>query len=137
MQTFTTLAGHTFTFEGVEPYTRKDGTGTHLDVWSTPCRHPGCKTRFVVRIPQGTSPQKSTVFGLAHCTEHRLTRPQATKKWLAACSATNTKATPEVLSSIKQLYQEGLSPRDIALIVPLSFVRIYTLIKKHNFKKQT
>jgi hypothetical protein len=136
MQTYTTPAGHIFRFVSTKPYTRKDGTQTTLAVWASKCRHPGCTKQFEVTVPASAPPENCAAFGAAHCAEHKLTRAETTKRWVDACTKTNTKATPEVLSVITAAYEGGASPQDIALLVPVGVTRIYQLVKIHKLKRK-
>ncbi len=136
MQTYTNKHGQVFNFLKTEPYTRKDGTATTLAVWTSTCRHPGCAQTFEVRVPASAPPENCAAFGAAHCIEHKLTKSETTRRWVAACTKTNTKATPEVLAVIAAAYEGGATPQDIALLVPIGVTRIYQLVKIHKLKRK-
>lgn len=71
--------GRTWTLRGREPYTRKDGSRTELLVWETACAV--CGGPFQVKTPAALW-RLSQGFAQVHCEAHKLTRKQATARWL-------------------------------------------------------
>lgn len=70
---------------GSEPYTRKDGTHTTLNLWQRPCAK--CGEPFVVKASFCATPEdkRFKTFGLIHCLSHRLTKEEVKNRWLKAC----------------------------------------------------
>lgn len=64
--------GRVFDPVGREPYQRKDGSDTELQVWESLCQV--CAAPFVVRTPVDFGTTQS--FGAKHCVDHRLTPAQ-------------------------------------------------------------
>jgi hypothetical protein len=135
MQTYTAKSGLVFDLLRQEPYTRKGGGDTVVDVWGATCRRDGCLSRFEVRTPHRADTGTSNSFGRVHCDAHKATRQEATDSWVAACTKANTKLTPATLKTIKAAYKAGLPPADIALLVPIGQSRIYTIIRKHKITR--
>ena len=77
--------GRKFDLCGEEPYTRKDGTATVLKVWKATCAV--CGTPFKVRTPANVREEyESKAFGRKHCDTHKLSRKEATQRWLKSCN---------------------------------------------------
>jgi hypothetical protein len=77
--------GRVFTFEGDEPYRRKDGSMTMLRLWSSDCVK--CGEQFVVKTPATViSWEQSGSFGAKHCSEHRMSADEEKANWVIACA---------------------------------------------------
>lgn len=82
MKTLTSPDGREFTLCETRPYTRRDGTSTALEVWSTPCAHPCCTASLFVKVPAGSTQSKA--FGAKHCPAHKLSRAECLTRAAAA-----------------------------------------------------
>jgi len=80
--TVTLPDGRVFTWLAFKPYTRKDGTDTELSVWQSHCAI--CGAPFTVATPKAGHTQS---FYNKHCTDHKLSKAEATALWSKAGNA--------------------------------------------------
>jgi len=134
MRIETLPSGRVFTFVEAKPYVRKDGTPTTIETWESTCKAEGCGKFFQITVPAGSTPTSSKSFYRVHCEEHKLTPAEATKKWVTACVASNTKVTPEIKKQILDMRHQKFTVPQIraALSIELSASYIYSLIYKNN-----
>lgn len=90
--------GREFELVGVEPYQRKDGSMTELNVWMANCSL--CDQPFIVKTPvKVNSAEHSTSFFAKHCADHKMSREDAKAHWLKACAEGRARAAEERLKS--------------------------------------
>jgi hypothetical protein len=75
--------GRTWTEQGRKPHVRRDGSGTELIMWATPCAHPGCQGHATCTTPS-INFESSKAFGTRHCESHKLPDSVAAGKRAAA-----------------------------------------------------
>lgn len=61
-----TIRGHQFTFLGVEPYTRQDGSKTFLNCWHAVCATKGCGNAWRFKTPASDDPSRYPPGGSTH-----------------------------------------------------------------------
>lgn len=55
--------GRPVMYDGVEPYTRTDGSPTYLHRWLVQCNHKGCTQTWAIRTPTGGNDTLPTKAG--------------------------------------------------------------------------
>lgn len=119
--------GRTFTLVGTEPYTRRNGTPTSLNIWHTACAHPGCKNPCVVRTP-GESPHVSKAFGLIHCKEHALPMAEVRRRGAVSQCKQRAKVSDAEVAKIRELAELGLTASFLAQVYPIKAATIRQII---------
>lgn len=116
--------GRKFTWRCVEPYVRKDGTLTELDVWHGTCAHPGCGEQFIVRTAINCELGLSQSFARKHCDTHKLTMPEVRSRWKAAARV-GQRLTPAQAEDIISMRDQGADDLTIELLssYPLGTIR--------------
>jgi hypothetical protein len=122
------IDGHEFTFLGLEPYTRKDGTDTMLRVWRTHCSTSGCSNMWEFKTPAGDNPAlqvpdvgyppRGHAFSSRLCKEcyvpgdrKPMRTPEGGWKW--------AKTSDADVAEIRSLAASGVPYKTIALCYPL------------------
>lgn len=112
--------GRVFTLQGTEPYTRKNGTETTLNVWHAPCARPGCAEPCVVKTPGESEAAHSKAFNRLHCATHALPMHEVRRRGAISQCKARAKVTDAEVAEIRAYAAQGLTPEDLALTYPLT-----------------
>lgn len=87
MTTHTTKDGRVFTLVGTEPYTRKDGTETALDLWEGACKVCGAAYTVKTAGERKAPLEAYAQFNVVHCQQHRLSKEEVGRRFGLAVQA--------------------------------------------------
>lgn len=122
-----THKGRTFTFQRTEPYTRKNGTHTFLNVWHAPCAREGCSNPCEVKTPsEGFGISKA--FNKLHCPDHVLTMAEVRRRGAVSQCLARRKVTDAQVAEIRAYAAEGVTPETLEMVYPLTSRTIREII---------
>jgi hypothetical protein len=125
--------GNLFTFHRFEPYTRKDGTPTLLQVWHGVCARGGCARAVVVKIPEKSRPELNRAnFEKLHCKVHNRVITKARRDAAAASCRARSKVSDQDVADIRRLAAEGFKAKELELVFPLSQGAIREIISRRR-----
>lgn len=113
MEDHITPDGRVFTHTATEPYTRKDGTQTNLDVWMGVCARQDCDKTFEVKTPAENTATKA--FCRKHCDDHKATPSESFQRMVD----TSRILSDADVAEIRALGAEGYKADVIAMLYPV------------------